>query len=626
MKQDEKKYAEQNTPQEEPVYGNESFGIPSDCTQKQKMSGFKLTCYIIVVVSLCGLIYGGFRKATERFLPEMTFDKSAQPLLYIRNHDVTIKGSNDRKGKSVVSAERIYSSGEGRSVTVTDDGKYVFFASENTGTESGFDLCYRRISTIDGKQEDTPSETVCIDSDVREYKIHPNGKFVLYLKGNRLYFSDLEKSNIVASDVTEFYLSKNSQQMVYYKTGGAVYTRATAAKSSSVQVDSGIQKVLSEKNEYAKIYYLKNNALYLKEMDKDRVLLAENVLDAIVLDEYVYFVKKEPHIWRLQEVFLDEKQVFDKERTEPYPFDYTAQDATGAVVLDEAEYNAAVAEYEGKVLRDTIREYFKQYPITSEQYVLYTIERGDAKKVDEGLSEYSLRYHSCKQAIVYKKDVLRDEKIKLSTLTGTEDALAQAERYLNEPASIGLGVLRKDKTPYLGLEEFPKGQIEISLDGKYLYCIEQIDENGKGTLVRYDISSRALKNRKEIHTGITDFALDGADSQVAMAYDGAKMGICIGETYTHLSDSSNHEFFYVDGTLYFFDEYNEGAQSGTLKRFRDGKAKVIDYNVHSFDVRNLKTVAYIKNYNTELGFGDLYLKSGNRTKEKIDVCVRNILY
>lgn len=624
MKNEEKKHTE-TLETKPPVYGNESFGIPSDCSKKQKFSSLKLAFYIVVVVSVCGLLYSGFHRATDAFLPEMTFDKSQNALLYIRNHDVTIKGYNDRKGKGVVSSEQLYKSGEGRYVTVTDDEKYIFFAQENSGTESGFDLCYRRVSDIDGKKEDVSGEAVRIASDVRMYEIHPNGNFVLYLKGNRLFFSDLKKSKILATDVSDFYLSKNNQQAIYYKTDGSVYTCGTSMKSGPVLVDSDITKALSDKQEYAKIYYMRDNTLYLKEHGKDRELIAENVADAILLDNFLYFVRKEPRAWRFSEIFVDDMQVYDKEAKEPALSDYYKENEEGRRYLDEASYHEATAQYEQKVMRDAVRAYFKENPITSEQFVLYRVQSGEARVIDNNLAEYALGYNSCKQAVLYKRNVLPEQKIAFSTVTGIEDALSLGTDFVSEPVSVGMGVLQKDKTPYLGLPEFPKGQVEISLDGKFLYMIEEADDSGKGTLVRYELAAKRLRNRRELCQNITDFALDGADSRVVIVFEDEKIGIVIGDTHTHLSDASTHDFFYVDGTLYFFDEYDEIAKSGKLKRFRDGKVKHVDNHVHAFDVRNLKTVAYIKNYNTEYGFGDLYVKTGNKKREKIDICVRSIL-
>ena len=608
------------------VYGNASFGIPADCTQKQKMNGIKLACYIVVVVLICSVVYGSYRAATSYFLPVMTFDKSAQPVLYVQNADLMVKTDSDRRGKMVIHSEQLYNDSDSAElVQITSDGRSVFYAVESAEGDPGFDLYYGRISSVDNDR-DTPNEHLCIDSGVTAYKIHPDGRFVLYLKEDRLYYSNLTDSHMVATGVTAFYLSKNNQQFIYYKDGSRIYTCGTGEKDRPVLVDAEIDKVLSEKEEYVRIYYLKQGALFLKEIDKEAVCIAENVKDGIMLGDYVYFVKEETLQKTFEDIFYDDKATRDKSLTEPVQTDYMVFAADGTKRLDTEAYDAAMQQYEEKLIRDTIRDYFSLHPMAETENVLYTVRWNGIKEVDSGLNDAALHYNSCKQTIVYEKEIENEEKIRLSSVENIEDALQKIEMQQSEEKKNGMYVLIKDKMPYLGLEYFPQGQIEISLDGKFLYCLETVGEDGRNALVRYTISSRELKNRTVLREGVTDFAVDGADSSIVIVFDENKLGLCEGDTYTHLSDSSCHSFFYVDGTLFFYDEYNVQTESGKLQWFRDGKVKLVDVGVHAFDVRNLKTVTYIKHFNQEFGFGDLYLKSGNAKGKKIDICVRSIIY
>lgn len=622
----EKKNSEKiNYEQTELSFGNESFGIPSDCTQKQKMNGFKLVCYIVVVLLVCSAVYGSYRAATSYFLPVMTFDKSSQPLLYIKNSEVMLKAKGERTGKAVVSSDRYNTSDTERLVQMTEDGRRVFYASDGDGDELGFDLYFCRVSDID-EENGAVNDAVCIDKGVTEFKIQPDGQFVLYLRGSRLYCSDLTDSHLVALNVTEFYLSKNNQQIVYFKDGGKMYTCGTGKKDAPVLIDTDIDKLLSEKNEYVRIYYLKQGALYLKEAGKKKICLAENVKDGILLGDYVYFVKEEERPTQLRELFFDDVQIGGTSPAEPLKSDYLRMNAAGEAVFDEAAYNEALERYEEAVTLEAVQNYFLLNPVTENVNVLYTVKRGELKEVDSGLTDGYLAYSSCKQAIVYKKKSETHEKIKLSSVESIEDALEKIEKYLTNESEEGLYVLVKDKMPFLGIEHYPEGQIEISLDKKFLYCIEDIGDDGRGTLVRYSLSAKELKNRKELCEGVTDFALDGADATVVMVFDGNRLGMCFDETYTHLSDSSCHSFFYVDGTLFFFDDYDYDSQSGRLKTFRDGKVKLVDTGVYKFDAINLKTVAYIKHFNQEFGIGDLYVKTGNKKGKKVDICVRSILH
>lgn len=627
LTEQKKNRTEPNTAQEQKLYGNEQFGIPADCTKKQKFNGVKLAFYIVVVVLICGVAYSSYRSVTDYFLPEMTYNKADQPLIYVKNQELVAKKGDARKGVSVAQGEQYKKTGADELAQMTKDGELLFYAQDEQGGGQGFTLCYQSLSKL-GEKDTSFEEKGVIDQGVEEFKISPEGKFVLYRKRNILYCSNLTKSYVVAADVTDYCLSKNNQQILYQKEEGKLYTRGTGEKDRPVLVDSGIQKVLSAENEYAKIYYIKGNRLYRKEMDQEAVCLAEDVVDGIMLGEYVYFIKEEERILRFQEVFSDDKAAIDKKITRPTLQEFT-KEKDGETQVDYDAYAQATKEYEGRFLREKIRSYFQNHPLVETVRVLYSVKRDTIKEIDVGIGPDSLSYNSCKEAVAYKRRAEQKEKIKISTLTSVEDAAKQAEVQLEkrqQMAEYNLAILIKDKMPVVTQMPFPKGKMEISLDKKYLYCIENKDHNGRGSLVRYQIGSRGLRDKTVLCKNVTDFAVDGADSSAVVVFDGDKLGICMGNTYTHLSDSSCRDFFYVDGALFYFDEYDIHTKTGRLKSFREGKVKSLDMGVHAFSVRNIKNVVYIKHYNKEFGVGDLYVKNGNQRAKKLDICVSKILY
>lgn len=611
---------------EKPTYGNEEFGIPSDCTVKQHMSGMKLAFYIVVVAAICVAIYAGYREATARFLPEMTFDKSEQPIVYIKNRELVVKTRSERHGKPVSTVGNVVLEGM-ESASVTENGTAVFFTAESDNANGGYDLYYGTVSDL-RDEENAEIGKILIDRGVTSFKHHPDGNFVLYAKGKNLYFSDLSESNVVATDVTEYYLSTNYQQIIYYKDDGRLYTCGTDPQDRPVLIDSEIEKVLSGKREYAKIYYLKKGALYLREPDKERECLVENVKDAVLLGDFVYFIAEEERPLLFSDMFIDEYVQTDEKLTAPKLIDFT-RTADGDKIVDETAYEEARMVYLGKLTRDVIRTFFQESPIMHRVNVLYTIRRGEIREIGTGIADDTFRRCSSKDVIYYKKTVYDRERIRLSEVRDLQEAQALATSFqeqAEQQVTYSMYVLVKDKIPFEGTAEFPDGQVEITPDQKYLYCVENAGEDGRGTLVRYTMGTKSLKSRTELRTGVTDFAVDGADSEVVMVFDGNKLGICMGDTYTHLSNSSCRSFFYVDGTLFFYNEYDFATQSGQLKTFRDGKIKRIDYGVHDFDVRNLKTVTYIKRFNPEYNVGDLYLKDGNKKSRRLDFSVSQILH
>lgn len=621
-----KKAVEIQNETEKPTYGNAEFGIPSDCTAKQHMSGMKLAFYIVIVAAICVAIYASYREATARFLPEMTFDKSQQPVVYIKDSALSVKTRSQRRGTPVATVGTGLAEGM-ECATVTDNGMAMFFLAENETSKTGKDLYFGKLSDMQDTDKENNGKTL-IDSGVTSFKGHPDGKFVLYTKGQNLYFSNLSAHHIVAADVTEYYLSANFQQIIYYKDDGRLYTCGTHEEDRPVLIDSEIEKVLSEKEEYAKIYYLKKGALYLREPDKESECLAENVKDAILLGDYVYFVAEEVRPIPFADLFIDEYAQTDEKLTAPELIDYT-RTADGDKIVDETAYEEARRAYLEKLTRDVIRTFFQESPVTHKVDVLYTIRRGEVRELGVGVADGRLRRGSSKDVLYYRKTVYNRERIRLAEVGDLQEAqemVSQLQEQAKEQVTYSMYVLIKDKTPFEGTETFPDGQVEITPDQKFLYCIENAGEDGRGTLVRYAIGTKSLKNRTVLRSGVTDFAVDGTASDVVMVFDGNKLGICVGDTYTHLSNSSCKTFFFVDGTLFFYNEYDFGTQSGQLKTFRDGKIKRIDYGVHQFDVRNLQTVTYIKRFNTEYGVGDLYVKDGNKKSRRIDVSVRRILH
>ena len=123
---------------------------------------------------------------------------------------------------------------------------------------------------------------------------------------------------------------------------------------------------------------------------------------------------------------------------------------------------------------------------------------------------------------------------------------------------------------------------------------------------------------------MTDFALDGSDSLAVIIFYNNEISIFYEHDLIELSKTSHRDFFFVDGTLYYYDEYDYAKQSGTLCSVRNGKITVVDTNVHEFKVRKYNAVSYIKNYNPERNLGTLYIKEGKTIKRQASY-VRGII-
>lgn len=586
------------------VYGNENFGIPKDYSKKQKFSTVKLGFYILAVAAICVTGYKYYNDAVDRFLPEITYDKTRQPMIYSTEDGFVVQTQSGEKYKVALSPDgkdalsMIYPAAQ---------GKNVFFLAEGND-DNVYDLCVYNVDS---------DKVSLIDGGVTEFKVNPDGKFATYKKETSLYFSDLKESRIVAEDVSEYFLSDNNQVITFFSSDGfSMYTCGTAKDETPILVDSDIEKVVSAKNDHTNIYYIKESALYHKSYGAENELIAKNVIDAIMVGNTAYYTKEEIYKRPISDFLTDDKYDGDEKLALPEGSDFL-KEVDGMSFFDEEAFNEANENYEQKLKRDEIRAGFIETPIKTNGYSLYSYSNSKATIVDTHLMTPYISRNSCKDIIVYKKnDTQSVNKKDISDFAETDEALAFAQELTKETLDADMYLLREGEKPYFAFEFFPTMQIEISLDGKYLYCIESKRGRTEGILTRYTIGTSSLLDRKEICDRVTDFALDGSDSSAVMVFSNNTLRFYYNDSLTYLSDNSCREFFFVDRTLFYYDDYDYDKKAGTLCSIRNGVITEIDTQVYAFNVRKHNAVSYIKNYNAEDGTGTLYVKNGSKITQQ----------
>ena len=586
------------------ILGNENFGIPKDCTKKQRFSTAKLVFYLLAVAAICVTGYKYYSEIRDFLLPKITYDKTKQPLIYHTSSGLIIKTP---KGESYEVGPCVDNQNLSEVVKSAKKGKAVFFLAKGE-YENGFDLCMYSI--------DNESVTI-VDKNVTDFKIDTDGRFAVYRKDQQLYFSDINESHAIAENVNDYYLSENNQIITFFTDQDtAMFTCSTSKYELPILVDRNITKVVSPRNKPSQVYYIKDSNLYSKKHNSVRQLISEGVTDAIMLGNSVYYTIEETYQRPLEDFFYDYNAESDAAMEKPDGANFMAE-KDGISIFDEEAFLKANKEYEAKLLRDNIRKHIGDNPPTSEGFTLYYHADDKTHKVDTHLATPYLSYNSCKNAMVYKKYQSQvPDRFDLDNVESTQQADEICAQQLTQSLDTDMYIVKEGKDPFFAFEIYPTLQIDISLDGKYLYCIESSANETAGILTRYDIGGNALKNRTEICADVTDFELDGSDSTAVMVFNKNALSLYFDGTLTKLSEESHHEFFFVDGTLFFFDKYNHNTKTGILKSVRNGKITTIDKNVYSFRVRKYNSVSYIKDYNPDLKTGTLYTYESGTTKRQ----------
>lgn len=586
------------------VFGNENFGIPKDCSKKQRFSTAKLVFYLLAVAAICVTGYKYYREIRDFLLPKITYDKTKQPLIYHTSSGLIIKTP---KGESYEVGPCIDNEDIASVVKSASKGKAVFFLA-HSDTQGEYDLCTYSIDS---------DKVSVIDKNVTDFKIDTEGKFVVYRKGSTLHFSDLDESHIMYENVTDYYLSENNQVVTFFTDENtSVFTCGTSENEVPILVDRNITKVVSPKDDHSVIYYIKDSNLYSRKYGSVRKLIDENVTDAIMLGDSVYFTVEETYKRPLDDFFTDYSAESDAALEKPDGTDYM-KETDGITIFDEKAFSEANKQYEEKLLRDDIREHIADNPPKSKGFTMYYHTDDATHKVDTHLATPYLSYNSCRSVMVYKKYESKvPDRSDLADVENTEQADAICQELLTKPLDTDMYIVKEGKAPFFAFEMYPTLQIDISLDGKYLYCIESSAEETTGLLTKYELGTNGLKNRTEICNNVTDFELDGSDSSAVMVFNNNSLSLYFDGKLTHLSDESCREFFFVDGTLFYFDKYSHDTKTGVLKTVRNGKITTIDKNVHSFNVRKYNSVSYIKDYNPDFGTGTLYTYDNGTTKRQ----------
>lgn len=595
------------------IYGAE---ISDGAVKKSPLK--KVIIGIVAVCAAVAVCFVGFKLVTGMLGGDSDYTK--HPLIYEKDGELQLL----RYGKS--EAYCLSDRGDDidyyRSlVQVTDDGKTVFFAHDYDDGE--FKLYYRKTSQKTLKGRNADSTGIKIASGVTGFDIEPDGKFVVYLRDDRLYWTDLKKERTISSDVDGYWLSDDSKVIVYGK-GDDLYTCRADYNSDPEKVDSDVSNVVSLYGEYKTIYYIKDEALYKKPYGKDKVKLSNDVASASIIDDTVFVAKTDEIKRGFDDLFYDDCAQSDAELTEPEYEDFReeSEDSFFGYVTDYDAYYEAREEYGAKEERDEIREYYNDNPQTLTTYTIYKIDGNSEVKIGEGFNNYDF------YGRILRKNNFDDNsgKIKLSEIESMYDARRKVNELSDDENTKTEKYFLKSDGKLIDITDTVDEDtydFYVSLDEKYLYCIEdESEKTAAGTLNRYTIGASSLNNKTKIHDDVCD--MDEYDEFIVIECDD-EWGVYSSGKYHRVSDNEVSRQFVSDGILYYFEDYDYEKGFGDFYMYKNGKTKRIDTDVADWSVRTEKLMYYIKDYSSKRRCGDLYINKGGKTK-RLDTDVTRIVY
>lgn len=587
---------------------------------KKPLPGFvkKIVIAVAAVAVLAGASVLGYNFISDNFGNSEGYEN--HPLIYAKNELIFMKNANKKEAWPLTEKYGYYGNDEydGASVNyvqVSADGKIIFFADDIDDAE--FKLYYRKTNQKVPRGDGADEKGIRVASGVNNFQASPNGDFVVYQKGDRLYISDLKEERSISSDVTYFNLSNDLQKIIFRKDGGDLYICGIGKNETPEKVDAEVGTILTDSGEYNKIYYRKDNDLYYKEYGKDKVKVTADIKNAMTIGDTHFITKEVKTQKKFDDLFNDDCASTDAEMTNPSYSDFKVPDEDGYMRTDYEAYYAARDKYNEKEARDDVREYYSKNAQEVTTYVLYKVVGTDIQEVETGLLDGYI-------SNIFTKQASDNSKISMSSVKSLSDARTKVNDLQNNVELVAY-ILKSDgkMIPITDYDKDNYTNIQISSDEKYFYCVEDSNSNYRGTLNRYTITDSGLTSKEKIYDDASGYNL--IDDVVIVHSGDEEMGIFDNGKYTHLSDSSNWRYQYVDGVLYFYDQYSYNNSVGNLMRYENGKKEQIDIDVHDFVIRGSKNCYYIKDYSKSSSRGELYQNTGGKSKH-IDSDVGFIVY
>ena len=521
-------------------------------------------------------------------------------------------------------------------VTVSKDGKYVFYPQNYSGGE--FDLYCRRMN-------DTKAADDRVASGISEYTVLQNNK-VVYMENSgskKMYISDLKNKEKVASDVLWYFVSED-EKYILWKTGSdnRLYVCDLALKNDKIKIDSDISSMVYVSDDLKQIVYTKDEALYYVENFGEKEKIDSDVNSPYVVQsntqtEIYYLVDENESIegmdlvdddYATQDANMQEPDISYYQKTVTKPSFWGPREE---VVTDDAYY-AEMDKYNEKLTRDRIREYVNE-EISLRMSTMYRYKLGEAEAEEYTTGNIFMNSSQKSVLIYFEIDLEKGKKIKLSQIMDMDDysemegsirkAIA-SESLITYMVSNGKRVAlnidtdeydpvvytrvhvcatdENNKECYLEIAEnndehkidlfrtsYGKMDGELELVSDEYFDIELVSDQGVYYTTESDDGyvGELYLNDNKIDSDVMSGSVISLGNGKGVVYltdpdDTYREGTLRMNTGSDSVKISDDVAYYVsndNGDIAFLEDYNYDKYRGDLKVFRNNKATLIDSDV-----------------------------------------------
>lgn len=612
--------------------------IPSKRDSRIKTLVACLALIIIVASAMAGAYFGAERA-----------DRNTSPVTAVYN-------TTDKSATVKLADGTSYDIGEAREISVSTDGMYIWF-SRNTASATGkYDL--RMIEV--GSKKSLKKQGKFVEKGIDDgWKTTKDGLFACYgitksnIKSCFMYSAELQRAETVAESVEEYFPPSVGNIVYFTRRSSNVYSlhRAKFGESSE-NVASGIShvKYAGDRNDYEILYTQStgnstNVNVYAVKGDEKAAEICTDVSE-VYLNDFVYggnlyyFTRNKSNVnW--QDFISDNYYESDKKIQRPVESDYMIE--RGFIfkrkILDTAKYNAALNQYELKMLRDQLREELDKIDLglaVGDEYTCFAYSDGASHRLVSGITldniiEFA---ESGDPRLIYRKSVIGVgniismdslvETAKKSSVQKTMDYVRNAVQSSYEVSDSsfcswydGSNVVEYELKGY----DLDKTQF-ILADSGTIYGL------ANGELYYSSAENAEMSSRRLIDSNVSDCSaagdtlfyekLDSSGTRSLYKFQpkGGKVEVC----------KNVYSYFAVNKSFVIVLTRQSNSEELVTAGIYDGTGYAVvdsDLNLNNF-VYSDDAFAYIKNYKS--GSGEMYCYSLKNGAVKCGDGVTKIMY
>lgn len=521
----------------------------------------------------------------------------------------------------------------GLMITMSADGKTIFYPDKIKTGQIGSDLYYQRIDRKNAKPEK-------IDKEILQYAVNEKAKLITYLKGEErtLYQHNLKEKEKIDTEVSDFFVNNKGDRIIYQTIQGKVYWKAKGKEKE--RIDSDVTQVIRISEEFDTIYYKKKDTLYKKQIDGDRQKIDSGI--NMVLQSYdtgeFYYIKGEEEELSYTDYIEDDMKEADEqlgwpdEPYYPYWWDYENEEeymaAREKYDMEYEAYEEACDAYYDKVKRDNLREQIAHESIKRGKYTLYYYDGEDAVKLTETLAYDGSGYLQDskvawqKPVVVYESYQQENfEPIKLSEI----DSIYDLDRLLEEGLkTTGQYIAQGGEVADIELNDTEITALDET--GELIYLVKPGEDQADcGELYQMKIEDGALQEPELYDSDVSlSYGLYFAAKDQFLYFK--KMEENGGELYINQNKIDQavegNRIAYDESMerLVYYIEWDSSLEQGTLMSYEEGEAVKVADKVHDFKSASDGSILYLQEYDTEQKEGELYLyRDGKSAKVDDDV-------